>query len=102
MPGALALVEVVNNANVHLDLVDIVHSDHGAVVNSTTLTSGGLEAQHVNIVHNEDDDLVGLALVEVILGGNDDHFVHNHVDGVQIDLGVSIDLNIAITKTADI
>ena len=31
MPGALALVEVVNNANVHLDLVDIVHSDHGAV-----------------------------------------------------------------------
>ena len=31
MPGALALVEVVNGANVHLDLVDIVHSDHGAV-----------------------------------------------------------------------
>ena len=72
------------------------------LINSTTLTSGGLEVQHVNIVHDEDDDLVGLALVEVILGGNDDHFVHNHVDGVQIDLGVSIDLNIAITKTADI
>ena len=72
------------------------------LINSTTLTSGGLEVQHVNIVHNEDDDLVGLALVEVILGGNDDHFVHNHVDGVQIDLGVSIDLNTAITRTADI
>ena len=46
------------------------------LIHSTTLTSGGLEVQHVNIVHNEDDDLVGLALVEVILGGNDDHFVH--------------------------
>ena len=40
------------------------------------------------------DDLVGLALVELILGGHDDHVDHDHVDGQPRDLGVGIDLNI--------
>ena len=40
------------------------------------------------------DDLVGLALVEVILGGHDDRVDHDHVDGQHMDLGVGIDLNI--------
>ena len=40
------------------------------------------------------DDLVGLALVEVILGGHDDHVDHGHVDVQHMDLGVGIDLNI--------
>ena len=46
------------------------------------------------------DDLVGLALVEVILGGHDDHVDHDHVDGQHMDLGVGIDLNITFRRTA--